>query len=127
MAWEKVIKKQSNFQMRPVAWTEVPCICINKSQIALNHKFMTSYGLKQGDMLELLIDREGYRIGFKKQDPDTDTPGFRVSGPKAPNQHARYINCKQAASAFPDRRGRVYRATLNPGERIIEVCLKDHE
>lgn len=136
MAWQKVTKRQANFTRRPADWGKHPCVSIAKTQLSLNPLFMEAFGLRVGDSLDIYIDADRFKIGMKKHDGTTDSPGdmptgYKISGPRnrgngTPNQQARYISIRAIAHAFPDRIHRCFRASLNPGERIIECDLTEH-
>lgn len=131
MSWEQIEKNGiGRGSIRPKAWKEVPCMALNKTGMSFNDQFIEAYGCQEGMLMLVFIDRQGFKIGFRKCDiSDGSAVGYKIQARDGDGRRGKtnYMSCQKAIKAFPDRIGYVYRARLNAGERIIEVDLNTAE
>lgn len=129
MAWEVVRKKtRGGAGWRPEAWKQHPCVAVNKSGITFNHQFASAYGVEKGSRLQVLIDRDNFKLGFKRaSDSPEDDGAYRVQAHSGGGKSLLNVHVKAVTQTFPDRVGHVFRAMLNNGERVIEVDLNSPE
>jgi hypothetical protein len=127
MAWEIVHKGGSGGKPKGEAWNSVPAIAFNKTGITMNRPFCDVFGVKKGTYIMRCADRSRRVIGLKVV-PDGDSlmdackVDYATNG-KGTGTQCMSISGNHLAKLFPDCIGRIYRAHLNPGERIIEISL----
>ena len=124
MAWEKIERRVVGGAMQYGAdWARLPAISLGRSGLSLNRAFCDAFGLKRDGAVEMLVDREGRKIGIKViANGDVNTTFFRLRRSSNKSRTCSITN-KAVPRMFPDCVGRAYRAHLNPGERVIEIEL----
>jgi hypothetical protein len=64
VAFEMVHKNSSRASYGAV-WSDGPAVAIGKAGLSFNRQFVQAFGLRQGDLLCLFIDKEKRRLGLK--------------------------------------------------------------
>lgn len=125
MAWEQLERGNGpgGFS-RPKQWRECPCVKINKTGMTINKSFVEAF---MGDSSHVLIfiDQVNRRIGFKVAEGG-ESNAYRLStihAKKKKGSGSKHIGKDTFGKKFPDCVGYIFRAHLNPGERVIEVDL----
>lgn len=129
MAWEEIKRSRfGNSARRGNEWYSVPCVSVTASGIGFNRHFLDAFGVKEGGLLLVFIDKEKRLLGLRQATTDEDqTFSYRITRSSKKQQKVVkvpktfYMNCKRIPAAFADCTGYAYRAHLNPGERMI-VC-----
>ena len=107
---------------------DIPPIAIIKDGITFNQKFVDAYGLIVGSGLFVFVDKEKRRIRFKISDDNGDaipSGSFRIQASSGKTRHCstKKITAKRIPQTFPDCVKRVFRAHMNPADKVIEVSL----
>jgi hypothetical protein len=125
MAWEFVQNRGTGSRHYGEAWKTLPSVSISKTGFAVNVPFMQAFGLKPGLSIMVGFDSDRRKIGFKVcTDTDSCALGFRLTEHKCQSGYCSYrIGHERLTKRFPDAIGHIYRAHLNPNERIIEVQI----
>jgi hypothetical protein len=125
MSWQEH-HKESRGGMRAREWDTVPAASVTKHGMTFNGPFVTAFGLNPGNYIRLMFDLENRKIGIKViPNGENITQAFKLQFCKGKSTVSRalHVTCQSLMRRFTDCTGRVYRAHLNPGERIIELAL----
>jgi len=129
MAFEIIRKGAGGNNSRNLReWTERPCVGIGKTVLSFNKCFEDMFAGGSLTALYVLFDEERRTVGFKvpsKDQIERDSGWYAVGRNGKKSSHNRvYLNgCPKLLRRIRDCVPNVYRATLNPEGRIIEVRL----
>ena len=108
-------------------WSRLPACSVNVVGGRFNEPAVAAFGLSDGVFVQVLIDCENRRVGFKILDKQEGrSHGFLLRQDRS-GAKALEFACKAICQAFPDARRCAYRLHLNSGERVIQMTLDEAE